>query len=76
MEIREKLYDCTLRNVKRRRVWGAALYFIVNPIEAFKRLYFGPPPEKMQPHRMGILPAVDNTEKNLNHNMAEIELTS
>jgi len=42
-EIRQKLYDCTLKNVQKRRRWGAALYFLVSPIEAFKRFYFGTP---------------------------------
>lgn len=60
IEIRQKLYDCTLKNVKRRRVWGAAFYFIVNPIEAFKRFYFGTPNEIQATHhhrhRVGRLP--------------------
>ncbi|CAL8109583.1 unnamed protein product [Orchesella dallaii] len=42
-EIRQKLYDCTLKNIQKRRVWGAALYFLVSPFEAFKRFYFGTP---------------------------------
>ncbi|ODN04895.1 hypothetical protein Ocin01_01799 [Orchesella cincta] len=47
-EIRQKLYDCTLKNVHKRRVWGAALYFIVSPFEAFKRFYFGTPEQSRE----------------------------
>ena len=39
--MKTNLNDISLKNVRKRRAWGNALYFIFNPLETLKSICFG-----------------------------------